>query len=124
MLGFWFVQHLIRLINGPIAAGIELLVESYTVLIYAFLNADPIDIPTAEAVLQSMRDAGRDATAGWRMLCKQLFQKEYVREAMAAVKQGFDEELEADPDLYASVIFNLCEAGLTVSGWGPFGFTR
>lgn len=97
-------------------AGLELLSDSYVALIYAFLNSDPPDVATAEAVLQSLKDAGRDAIPGWRMLCSQLFAKGLVREGMAAVKGGLDAGLVPDPALATHVIQQLCEAGLVVSG--------
>lgn len=49
-------------------------------------------------------------------VCRELFRKEFISEAMTSVKRGYDSKgYMADPELAAYVIEQLARAGLKVS---------
>lgn len=96
-------------------AGVQLLSESYAVLIYAAMETNPPDVNIAKTLYGSLSGTDTDPQLPWSTLCRLLAAKGFGAEAVAAVKEGLRGGLEMDADVAEAYLKGLCDTEQLVS---------
>lgn len=96
-------------------AGIQLLPESYAVLIFAALEATPPDVAMAKALYGGLAGTDTDLQLPWSTLVRLLAAKGCAADAVAAVKEGLRAGLTMDADVAEAYVKALCDSGQSVS---------
>uniref|UniRef100_A0A7S3XD83 HMG box domain-containing protein n=1 Tax=Picocystis salinarum TaxID=88271 RepID=A0A7S3XD83_9CHLO len=98
-------QSAIDAVRRAVASGVRPIVETYLILMMAFLGED--DLPRAEKVLAAMGRAGHSTRLGWIALTTALFKKGKFDEANYHFQAGRRRGLRPTADLFEMSIKSL-----------------
>lgn len=93
----------------------QLLSESYAVLIYAAMEASPPDVEVAKTLYGALAGTDTDPQLPWATLCRLLAGKGFGAEAVASVKEGLRAGREMDGDVAEAYLKGLCDTDQLVS---------
>lgn len=96
-------------------AGVQLLPESYAVLIFASMDATPPDVDIAKTLYRAIAGTGTEPQLPWSTLCRLLAGKGFAADTVTIVREGLRAGLMLDADVAEAYVKGLAETQQLVS---------
>lgn len=108
--------------SNSVTAGVQLLPESYAVLIYAAMESSPPDLEMAKTLYTIVLGTETDPQLPWATFCRLLAARGFAADAVATVRDGLKAGRVLDSSVAEAYLKGLCDTQQLVSGGSEVGW--